>query len=153
MLRGLRDGQLSAAQALKHLEPGRPWVWTAVEPVSKLLLAIEVGPRTVELAQPGVHRVKSMLAPDCVPACFSDGFKGYWPAIVGHCGRGRHPARLQAKGPRRKPRGMPLPGLLSAQVVKLYRRQRVGGEAPGRVWHPGGRWPGAGGMWLEDQYG
>ena len=41
---------------------GRPWVWTAVDPVSKLLFAIEVGPRTVEMAQCVVHRVKSVLA-------------------------------------------------------------------------------------------
>jgi hypothetical protein len=86
VLRCLREGQISKKQALKRLESGHPWVWTAVDPVSKLLLAIEVGPRTVEMAQCVVHRVKNMLAPDCVPACFSDGFKGYLPAIVGHFG-------------------------------------------------------------------
>ena len=127
VLRGLRDGQISEAQALKHLESGRPWVWTAVDPVSKLLLAIEVGPRTVEMAQRVVHRVSSMLAPGCLPAFFSDGFKGYLPAILGHFGLWMHPERLQDKAPRRKPRWMPLPGLLYAQVVKQYRRKRVVG--------------------------
>ncbi len=127
VLRALREGQISQAQARKHLEPGRPWVWTAVDPVSKLLLAIEAGPRTVEMAQRVVHRVKSMLAPDCVPAWFSDGFKGYLPAIVGHFGRWIQPEHLQDKGRRRKPRWMPLPGLLYAQVVKQYRRKRVVG--------------------------
>lgn len=87
VLRGLREGRISEKQAFKHLESGRPWVWTAVDPVSKLLLAIEVGPRTVEIAQRVVHRVKSVLATDCLPAWFSDGFKGYLPAIVGHFGR------------------------------------------------------------------
>jgi IS1 family transposase/transposase-like protein len=127
VLRGLREGQLSEAQALKRLESGRPWVWTAVDPISKLLLAIEVGPRTVERAQRVVHRVKSVLATDCVPAWFSDGFKGYLPAIVGHFGRWIGPEGLQDKAPRRKPRWMPLPSLLYAQVVKQYRRKRVVG--------------------------
>jgi hypothetical protein len=37
------------------------------------------------------------------------------------------PARLQDKGPHPKPRWLPLPGLLYAQVVKQYRRKRVVG--------------------------
>jgi hypothetical protein len=35
-------------------------VWTAIDPVSTLLLAIEVGPRTVAMAQHIVHQVASM---------------------------------------------------------------------------------------------
>jgi hypothetical protein len=95
--------------------------------VSKVLLAIEVGQRTVEMAQRVVHRVASMLAPGCVPTCFSDGFQGYLPALVGHFGMWMQPERLQDKGARRKPRWMLLPGLLYAQVVKQYRCKRVGG--------------------------
>ena len=127
VLRGLREGRISEEQARKSLEPGCPWVWTAVDPVSKLLLTIEVGPRTVEMAQRVMHRVASALAPGCLPVCFSDGFKGYLPAIVGHFGMWIQPERLQDKGPRRKPRWMLLPGLLYAQVVKQYRRKRVVG--------------------------
>jgi IS1 family transposase len=130
VLRGLRDGELSEEQALQHLEPGRPWVWTAIDPVSKLLLAIEIGPRTAEMAQRVVHQIVSVLAPGCVPAWFSDGFKGYLPAIVGHFGEWMHPERRQDKGPRPQPRWMPLPGLLYAQVVKQYRRKRVVGVKP-----------------------
>jgi hypothetical protein len=62
-----------------------------------------------------------------VPAWFSDGFQGYLPAIVGHFGEWMHPERRQDKGPRPKPRWMPVPGLLYAQVVKQYRRKRVVG--------------------------
>src|SRR4029450_10140539 len=57
ILRGVRDGQISEEQALRLLEPARPWVWTTIDPVSKLLLVIEVGPRTVERAQRVVHQV------------------------------------------------------------------------------------------------
>jgi IS1 family transposase len=127
ILRGVREGQSSEAQALRLLEPTRPWVWTAIDPVSKLLLVIEVGPRTVEIAQRVVHQVVSVLAPGGVPAWFSDGFKGYLPAILGHLGLWTQPERLRDKGPRPKRRWMPLPGLLYAQVVKQYRRKRVVG--------------------------
>ena len=54
-----------------------------------------------------------------------DGFKGYLPAILGHCGFWVHPERRQDQGPWPKPRWMPLPGLLYAQVVKQYRRTRM----------------------------
>lgn len=67
--------------------------------MSKGLLAIEVGPRTVEMAQRMMHQVASGLAPGCVPAWLSDGFKGYRPAILGHCGGWTPPERRQDKGP------------------------------------------------------
>jgi len=125
VLRGVKDGEISAEQAIKRLERSRHWVWTAIDPESKLLLAIKVGPRTLEMAQRVVHQVAQRLAPNCVPACFSDGFKGYLPALVGHFGCWVHPERRQATGPWPKPRWMPLSELLYAQVIKQYRRMRV----------------------------
>lgn len=112
LLRDLKAGALSEGDALERLEPSRPWVWTAREPVRKLLLVIEGGPRTLEMAQRVVHRVAQRRAPGCVPAWLSDGCKGYLPAIVGHCGAWVHPERRQNKGPLPKPRWMPLAGLL-----------------------------------------
>jgi IS1 family transposase len=105
-------------------------VWTAIDPVSKLLLAIAVGPRTLEMAQRVVHHVVGVLAPGCMPAWFSDGFKGDLPAILGHFGVWHQPERTRAQGPAPKPRWMPRPGLLYAQVIKQYRRQRVVGVNP-----------------------
>jgi hypothetical protein len=72
--------------------------------VNKLLLAIEVGSRTLEMAQRVMHRVAQRLAPGCVPAWFSNGFKGYLPAILGHFGLWVHLERHQDKGPVPKPR-------------------------------------------------
>jgi hypothetical protein len=48
-------------------------------------------------------------------------------ALVTHYGRWMQPERRQAKGPLPKPRWMPLPQLLYAQVVKSYRRRRLVG--------------------------
>jgi IS1 family transposase len=127
VLRGVKDGEISAEQAIQRLERSRHWVWTAIDPESKLLLAIEVGPRTLEMAQRVVHHVVGVLAPGCVPAWLSDGFKGYLPAILGHFGCWVHPERRHDKGPWPKPRWMPLPGLLYAQVIKQYRRKRLVG--------------------------
>jgi len=45
--------------------------------------------------------------------------------ILGHIGSWRQPPRQQAKGPTPKPRWMPIPELLYAQVVKTVRRRRL----------------------------
>ena len=125
VLRSVKDGEISEDNAIKRLERSRHWVWTVLDPESKLLVAIDSGPRTLAMAQRVVHQVVGVLALGCVPAWFSDGFKGYLPAIVGHFGLWVHPGRSHDKGPWPKPRWMPLPGLLYAQVVKSYRRRRI----------------------------
>ncbi len=84
--RGVNEGEISDDKAIKRLERSRHWVWTAIDPESKLLLAIEVGPRTLAMAQRVVHQVVQRFASTCVPMWLSDGFKGYLPAILGHCG-------------------------------------------------------------------
>ena len=127
VIRDLKAGEMSEDDALERLEPSRPWVWTAIDPVSKLLVALEVGPRALEMAQHVVHQVAQRCAPRCMPLWLSDGFKGYLPAILGHCGCWSQPPRHHAKGPGPKPRWMPLPGLLYAQVIKQYRRKRLVG--------------------------
>jgi IS1 family transposase len=127
MVRDVKEGAISAEQVIKRLERSRHWMWTAIDPESKSLLAIEVGPRTLEMAQRVVHRVAQRLASSCVPVWLSDGFKGYLPAILGHFGWWVHPARRHDKGPWPKLRWMPLPGLLYAQVIKQYRHRRMVG--------------------------
>jgi hypothetical protein len=66
-----------------------------------------------------------LLAPGCVPLLLSDGNPTYLPAIARHFGHWVQLPRRQAKGPAPKPRWMPLPGLLYAQVVKKMRRRRM----------------------------
>jgi hypothetical protein len=51
--------------------------------------------------------------------------KEYATAILAHFGHWMQPERRQNKGPLPKPRWMPLPELLYAQVVKSYRRRRL----------------------------
>ena len=60
-----------------------------------------------------------------MPLFLSDGYAHYLTAIVTHFGHWVQPPRRQARGPAPKPRWMPLPALLYAQVVKTMRRRRL----------------------------
>src|SRR2546426_442943 len=125
LLSAVKDGEVSKAEALERLERTPRWVWVAMGPESKLLLAIDVGERTRAMAQRVVHHVAQVLAPDCAPLFLTDGFREYMTALLTHYGYWVQPPRRQATGPLPKPRWMPLPGLLYAQVVKTGRRRRL----------------------------
>jgi hypothetical protein len=77
------------------------------------------------MAQRFVHQVVQVLAPSCVPLFLTDGFKEYLIALLTHFGHWVQPKRRQAKGLAPKPRWMPLPQLLYAQVIKTTRRRRL----------------------------
>jgi IS1 family transposase len=125
VLRGVKEGEISEKQALKCLERSRHWVWTAIDPESTLLVVIDVGPRTLALAQRVVHQVVQKLAPSCMPLFLTDGYRDYTMAFLSHFGLWHQPKRQRAQGPAPKPRWVPLPALLYAQVVKSYRRRRL----------------------------
>src|SRR5712692_7095516 len=125
LLSAVKDGEVSKAEALEHLERSPRWVWVAMDPESKLLLAIDVGNRTLAMAQRFVHHVAQVLAPDCAPLFLTDGFRDYLTALLTHYGQWVQPPRRQATGPTPKPRWMPRPQLLYAQVVKTVRRRRL----------------------------
>jgi IS1 family transposase len=125
LLRAVKDGEVSAAEALTRLSRSPHWVWVAMDPVTKLLLAIAVGDRTLAMAPGVVHQVVQVLAPGCVPLFLTAGFKEYTTALLAHYGYWVQPLRRQDKGPAPKPRWMPLPQLLYAQVVKTVRRRRL----------------------------
>src|SRR5499425_2946920 len=127
VLRDRKVGAISDDEAIKRLERSPSWVWTAMDPTSKLLVGVEVGCRTLAMAQRVVHQVTRVLAPGCVPLFLTDGLKDYATALLTHFGAWIHPERRQDKGPMPKPRWMPLPALRYAQVVKSYRRRRLVG--------------------------
>ena len=127
VLRDLKAGEINDDEAIRRLERSPYWVWTAMDPQSKLVVVVDVGHRTLAMAQRVVHQVTGVLAPGCVPLFLTDGLKDYATAILSHFGHWMHPERRQDKGPRPKPRWMPLPELLYAQVVKSYRRRRLVG--------------------------
>jgi IS1 family transposase len=125
LLRAVKDGEVSEAEALTRLSRSPHWVWVAMDPVTKLLLAIDVGERTLAMAQGVVHQVVQVLAPGCVPLFLTDGFKEYMTALLTHYGHWVQPERQRVQGHAPKPRWMPLPQLLYAQVIKTIRRRRL----------------------------
>jgi IS1 family transposase len=125
LLSAVKDGEISEAKAIKRLSRSPHWVWVAIDPVTKLLLTVDVGPRTLAMAQCVIHKVVRVLAPDCVPLFLTDGYKDYITALLTHFGYWIQPERRQARGPMPKPRWMPLPQLLYAQVIKVTRRRRL----------------------------
>jgi IS1 family transposase len=125
VLSAVREGEGSEAEAIERLSRSPYWVWTAIDPESKLLLSAQVGERTLAMAQAVLHHITQLLAPGCVPLFLSDGYPHYLHALVTHFGHWVQPPRRQATGSAPKPRWMPLARLLYAQVVKTMRRRRI----------------------------
>src|SRR5215813_2254176 len=99
VLRAVKDGELSEDEAIQRLERSPCWVWTAMDPETKLLLVVDVGTRTLAMAQCVVHQVVQVLAPGCVPLFLTDGFRAYMTALLAHFGYWIHPERRQASAP------------------------------------------------------
>jgi hypothetical protein len=50
LLSAVKDGAVSEAEAIERLSRSPQWVWAAIDPVTKLLLTIDVGDRTLAMA-------------------------------------------------------------------------------------------------------
>jgi IS1 family transposase len=125
LLSAIKDGEITAVEALTRLSRLPHWVWVAIDPVTKLILTIDAGERTLAMAQRVVHQLVQVLAPDCLPLFLTDGYEDYFTAILTHFGSWVQPERQRAQGPAPKSRWMPLPALLYAQVIKKTHRRRL----------------------------
>src|SRR5262249_40522618 len=86
VLRARKAGEISEEAAITRLERSPYWVWTVMDPRSKLLVVVDVGSRTLAMAQCVVHQVTHVLAPGCVPLFLTDGLKDYATALLTHFG-------------------------------------------------------------------
>jgi transposase-like protein len=75
VLREVKAGESRDDEAVERLERSPYWVWTAMDPESKLLVVVDVGTRTLARAQRVVHHLVQVLALGCVPLFLTDGFK------------------------------------------------------------------------------
>lgn len=107
-----------------HETYGDAWVWVAFAPVWRLMLAFVVGKRTQENANLLLNRVVH-VTDDHVPFFTSDQLPEYPTALLQTYGVWVQPQRQGSRGRYPKPRLVPLPGLLYAQVVKKRERGRV----------------------------
>jgi transposase-like protein len=97
------------------------WLWLAIDPLTKCILVLQVGPRTHQMAHRLIHRLREHLAPGCLPVFTSDGLNAYFSALTAHFGQW-----ITAAGnSRRKPQWQVAEGLLYGQVVKRYQRRQL----------------------------
>jgi IS1 family transposase len=104
-------------------ERGRCWVWAAIDPISKLILALEVGDRSLEMAQRLVHGVVSVLAPGVVPLFVTDQLAAYAKALLTHFGCWVE--RTSERSGRVLRRWVPDERLRYAQVRKRRARRKI----------------------------
>ena len=57
VLRAFKAGESNEDQAIKRLERSPSWVWTVMDPTSTWLVVVDVGGRTLAMAQRVVHQV------------------------------------------------------------------------------------------------
>ncbi len=97
------------------------WLWLAIDPLTKIVPVLELGPRSQTMAHRLIHSLRQSLAPGCVPLFTSDGLNLYFYALTAHfgqwltlCSRGRTVRRWQVAA-----------GLIYGQVKKNYRRRKL----------------------------
>ncbi len=83
-LSAVKAREVSAAEASARLERSPQWVWVALDPESKLLLALDVGNRTLVMAQRVVHQGAQVVDPDCAPLFLTDGLRESMTALLTH---------------------------------------------------------------------
>ena len=56
------------------------WLWVAIDPCTKILPVLQLGPRTQHTAHLLIHCLQQLLAPGCLPLFTSDGLNVYFYA-------------------------------------------------------------------------
>jgi len=116
----------------KHLDPieklegvlGDAWIWIAFDPVHKLVLAHVIGKRTEPHAVALLEKVRAITAD--MPSLFtSDQLDQYTGALLKVYGNTVFPPCRPGTGRPPNPKLVPPEGLLYAQVVKQYKRNRL----------------------------
>lgn len=97
------------------------WLWVALDPLTKCIPEMQLGPRTHEMAHLLIHHLKEHLAPGCLPVFTSDGLNAYFYALTSHFGQW-----VKTAGSRnRKPQWQVDAGLLYGQVQKKHRCRKL----------------------------
>src|SRR5215470_19949272 len=63
------------------------WLWLAIDPLTKILPVLHLGPRTQQMAHQVIHSLREILAPGCLPLFTSDGLNLYFYALMAHFGQ------------------------------------------------------------------
>ncbi len=106
---------------------GRQWIWVSYAPEFRLILAMAVGPRTLEMAMRLVQMTANIVLG--VPCFFSDGFSCYYSALLEYYHRTRIFPGTGKPGRPRNPVREPHEDLVYGQVVKEKEKGRMTGVA------------------------
>jgi IS1 family transposase len=96
------------------------WLWLAIDPLTKIIPVLQLGPRTQTMAHVFIHAIRRSLAPGCLPLFTSDGLNLYFYALTAHFGHW-----LQRRRGRIVRRWQVAAGLIYGQVKKSYRRRKL----------------------------
>jgi IS1 family transposase/transposase-like protein len=91
------------------------WLWLAIDPLTKIIPVLHLGPRTQKMAHLLIHSLRQILTPDYLPLFTSDGLNMYFYALTAHFGRWREVGR----------RWQVAAGLIYGQVKKSYRQRKL----------------------------
>ncbi len=97
------------------------WLWLAIDPLTKILPVLQLGPRTQNAAHRVIHSLLQVLASGCLPVFTSDGLNMYFYALTAHFGHWRGVGRRGLKALRWQVAA----GLIYGQVKKNYRRRKL----------------------------
>jgi len=100
------------------------WVWVAFDPATKLIPALQIGPRTQPMAYALLHAVTLVLAPGCLPVFTRDSLDLHFYAITAHF------SQWITDVTSGKLRWHVALDLLYGQVKKPYRRRRLAQRLP-----------------------
>jgi transposase-like protein/IS1 family transposase len=94
------------------------WLWLAIDPLTKIVPVLHLGPRTQNVAHRVIHSLRQILAPGCIPLFTSDGLNLYFYALTAHFGQwlevGQRGRQWQVAAE-----------LIYGQVKKNYRRRKL----------------------------
>jgi IS1 family transposase/transposase-like protein len=97
------------------------WLWLAIDPLTKMIPVLQLGPRTQNMAHTVIHFLRRSLAPGCLPLFTSDGLNLSFSALTAQFGqwlevgrRGRKVRQWQVAA-----------DLIYGQVKKCYRQRKL----------------------------
>src|SRR2546430_138622 len=119
--------QLDELRTRLHSATQILWLWLAIDPLTKIIPVLQLGPRTQHRAHLLIHSLRLMLAPGCLPLFTSDGLNCYFYALTAHFG---HRLAESRRG-RKVFHWRVAAGLVYGEGEKKDRRGQRGGGAHG----------------------
>jgi IS1 family transposase len=96
------------------------WLWLLIDPCTKLVPVLHLGPRTQNAAHRVIHSLRQILAPGCLPVFTSDGLNVYFSALTAHFGHW-----LEGRRGRKGRQWQVATDLIYGQVKKSYQRRKL----------------------------